>query len=93
MADMSVSKQKIKEFCKKRYVEPARARGDSHVTIRSSEVLEAFGLDSGNSTICEALWSVEFELENNLFRVSSSCQKSSDVAIMVYRVLPMSPEE
>lgn len=88
---MTVSKDKIKAFCKERFVEPARARGDSHVTIRSSEVLEAFGLDSGNSLICDALWSVEFEFDNNLFRVSSSCQNSSDVAIMVYRVLPMEP--
>ena len=90
---MTVSKDKIKGFCKKRYVEPARARGDSHVTIRSSEVLEAFGLDSGNSVVCDAVWSVEFELDNNLFRVSSSCQNSSEVAIMVYRVLPMSPDD
>lgn len=90
---MSLSKDKIKEFCNKRYVEPARARGDSHVTIRSSEVLEVFGLDSGNGIVCDALWSTEFELDNNLFRVSSSCQNSSDVAIMVFRVLPMTPED
>ena len=90
---MSLSKDKIKEFCKKRYVEPARARGDSHTTIRSSEVLEAFGLDSGNGIVCDALWSTEFELHNNLFRVSSSCQNNNDAAIMVFRVLPLPPQE
>ncbi|MCU7830799.1 MAG: hypothetical protein KZQ85_17205 [Candidatus Thiodiazotropha sp. (ex Myrtea sp. 'scaly one' KF741663)] len=90
---MSVSKEQIKEYCKKRYVEPARYRGDSHVAIRSSDVLEAFGLAPDDTIVCEALWSNQFEYENYLFRVSNSCQKQNEVSVMVYQVLALEGDD
>lgn len=85
---MSASKEKIRTYCKDRYINPARTRGDSHVTVRSSEVINAFGLEESSELVYEALWSVEFELENNLFRVSNNCQKNSRISNLVFKVLP-----
>lgn len=90
---MAVSKDRIRAYCAKKYVEPARFRGDSHVTIRSSDVLEAFGLEHNNRIVCDALWSVDFELANNLFRISNSCQQNNEAPVMVYKVLNLSAEE
>ena len=90
---MAVSKNKIRAYCAEKYVEPARHRGDSHVTIRSSDVLEALGLEPGNRIVCDALWSVEFELANNLFRISNSCQPHNETSVMVYKVLNVSAEK
>ena len=89
---MAVSKDRIRAYCAEKYVEPARSRGESHVTIRSSDVLEAFGLELGNRIVCEALWSVDFELTNNLFRISNSCQQHSEASVMVYKVLNFNAE-
>ncbi|MES9863303.1 MAG: hypothetical protein ABW138_20945 [Candidatus Thiodiazotropha sp. 4PDIVS1] len=90
---MPVNKQQIKEYCRKRYVIPARHRGESHVTIRSADVLEAFGLTSDNTIVCDALWSNEFENENYLFRVSNTCRNQSKVSVMVYQVLDLENDD
>ena len=90
--DMAVSKDRIRAYCTEKYVEPARHRGDSHVTIRSSDVLEAFGLEPGNRIVCDALWSVDFELANNLFRISNSCIQHHEGSVLVYKVLTVSAE-
>lgn len=85
---MSVSKDTIRSFCKENYINPARSRGDSHITIRIAEVARAFGLEPDSHVICDAVWSTEFEMENNLFRVSNSCLRNSKVSNMVFRLLP-----
>ncbi|MEW8562658.1 MAG: hypothetical protein AB2541_11145, partial [Candidatus Thiodiazotropha sp.] len=66
---------------------PARARGDSHVTIRSAEVAKAFDLEMDSGLVFDAVWTTEFELENNLFRVSNIYLRNSKVSNMVFRVL------
>lgn len=85
--DMSVSKEAIRSYCKKHYVIPARARGDSHLTIRSAEVAKAFDIETDSHIVFEAVWTTQFELENNLFRVTSSYLRNSKVSNMVFRVL------
>lgn len=84
---MSVSKEAIRSYCKKHFVIPARVRGDSHVTIRCAEVANAFEIEMDSHLIFEAVWTTEFELENNLFRVTNSYLRNSKVSNMVFRVL------
>ena len=84
---MSVSKEQIREYCRIKYVENARSLGDTHVTIRSSDVSSVFQLEPNDPIVCEALWSNEFEYENYLFRVFNNCQRENGVSIMVYRIL------
>ncbi|MES9972022.1 MAG: hypothetical protein ABW092_18465 [Candidatus Thiodiazotropha sp.] len=85
--DMSVSKETIRSYCNKHYVIPARARGDSHLTIRSAEVANALDLEMESHIVYEAIWTTEFEVENNLFRVTNSYPRNTKVPNMVFKIL------
>ena len=56
----------IRTLCYERYIEPARKRGDSQITIRAGDVHDTFGLKSRMPAVCGALGTNKFLKEYNL---------------------------
>lgn len=46
---------KIREFVKKNYIDPARQSGQKTVTVRASEIHKAMGLEKRFPAICGAI--------------------------------------
>lgn len=51
----------VREHCRVRYVEPARARGESTVSIRAGTVHSEMGYKNRQPLVCSALGSKIFE--------------------------------
>lgn len=51
----------VREHCRINYVEPARSRGDSTITIRAGDVHSALGYKNRHPLVCSALGARTFE--------------------------------
>jgi hypothetical protein len=61
---------RIRDYCKKQYVDPARASQAHSVTIRAGDVHSALGLKNSYPAVCSAIGSITFEESLCLKRVS-----------------------
>ncbi len=52
---------RVREYCKTNIVDPARARGDSTVTIRAGDIHAALGFKNRLPLVCSALGANVFE--------------------------------
>ena len=52
---------KIREFVFREYIEPARRRGDTTVTVRAGDVHTKMGLSEGIPAVCSAMGTNKFQ--------------------------------
>src|SRR5450631_908154 len=57
---------KVREFARDKYIEPARKRGEKIVSIVSGDVYRPLGVTNVVPSVCNALRSKKFLVENNL---------------------------
>ena len=60
---------KVREFAREKYIEPARRRGERIVRIVSGDVYRPLGVPNVVPSVCNALRSKKFLVENNLILV------------------------
>jgi hypothetical protein len=60
---------KVREFAREKYIEPARKRGERIVRITSGDVFRPLGVPNVVPSVCNALRSKKFLVENNLILV------------------------
>lgn len=77
----------IRRFANRQYLEPARARGDETVSIRSGDVHAAMGLQNRLPAVCGALGTARFCDENRLERLRIEGPANSSTTIFVFRLL------
>jgi 5-methylcytosine-specific restriction protein B len=58
--------ERVREYARRHYVEPARQRGDSTVQIVAGEVEKAVHLTNRTPLVCQALRSGKFLAQNHL---------------------------
>jgi len=59
----------VRQYCKETYVDPARARGEKTVIIRSGEVQSALNYKNRCPLVCSAIGSNLFEKMCNVRRI------------------------
>jgi 5-methylcytosine-specific restriction enzyme B len=59
----------VREHCRSHYVDPARARGDSTVTIRAGDVHSALGYKNRFPLVCSAIGATLFEKASRVKRI------------------------
>ncbi len=60
----------VRAFCRERYVEPARRRGDYSVTIRAGDVHKELNFKNRLPLVCAALGAAIFEQSLDMTRVA-----------------------
>jgi 5-methylcytosine-specific restriction enzyme B len=59
----------IRQFVISNYIEPARARGEQHVTVRAGDVHNEMGLKDALPAVCSAIGSAKFSSEAGVHQV------------------------
>ena len=87
---MTTQADRIRSFVNKEYVEPARRRGESSVTVRAGDVHRALGLKNRVPLVCSALRGKKF-LDAHGLRIAGvegpPSEQSTTVEI-TYSLLP-----
>ena len=80
---------RVREYARPEYIEPARRRGEITVRIVAGEVQKALGLHNRSPQVCEALRSRKLLEENHLALVNAEGPPSgiSTTMIFTYRLL------
>jgi hypothetical protein len=76
--------QDIRDYARKRYIEPALQRGDRKIQIRAGDVHKAMRFENRPAMVCQALASKIFLNENNLALESKEGPPSGLSTSMVY---------
>ena len=61
---------KVREYCKTKLIEPARARGAKTISIRAGDIHLALRFNNRLPLVCSALGSDEFEELTGVQRIS-----------------------
>lgn len=87
--------QRVKEFARTEYVEPARRRGDSTVEIVAGNVHKALGMNNSVPTVCQALKSSDFLRENclEIARIEGPPKGLGTRLKLTYRLAAKSPSQ
>lgn len=86
--ESELTSDQIREFARKRYVEPARARGERRIRVRAGDVHKELTLRNRVPAVCQALESKIFLQDNNLIIESKEGPPSglSTSVVFTYRV-------
>lgn len=76
----------VRQYCKTRIVDPARARGDATVTIRAGDVHQAMGLKNRLPLVCSAIGANAFEESAGVERASLEGPIHGANAIFTFRL-------
>jgi 5-methylcytosine-specific restriction protein B len=60
----------VREYCKEKYVDPARNKGQKIITIRSGDVHNSLNYKNRYPLVCSAIGSNKFEEMCNVKRIS-----------------------
>ncbi len=77
---------RVREFVRTRYLEPARNRGASELSLRAGDVHAAMGLEARMPAICDVLGSMIFLEENRLALVGRRGPKHGANVFFTYRL-------
>lgn len=77
----------VREHCRLRYVVPARARGESTVTIRTGDVHSALGYKNRLPLVCSALGAKTFEEACQVERVGVNGPLNGANTTFTFRLL------
>lgn len=86
MPSMSHS-DSVREYVGAHFVEPARYRGDTEVTIRSGDVHEALGFKNRLPLVCSALGTQVFEDQYRLKRLSIEGPLNGSSTVFRFKLL------
>jgi len=80
---------RVRDYARRHYVEPARRRGDSTIRIVAGEVEKAVHLQNRSSLVCQALRSHKFQKESGVALERSDGPPSgiSTTVTFTYRLL------
>src|SRR5580704_1701002 len=80
---------RVREYARRHYIEPARARRQSTVRLVAGEIQKAVHLNNRAPLVCQALKSHKFLAENHLFLEKCEGPPSgiSTTATFIYRIL------
>ena len=57
---------RVRDYCRVTYIEPARRRGDKSVVVVAGDVQRALHITNRNAAVCQALSGQKFLAENSL---------------------------
>ena len=79
---------RVREYVRSHYIEPARQRGDLTVTVKAGEIQKAVGLQNRIANVCQALKGKKFLEENHLTldKVEGPPSGTSTTVQFVYRL-------
>ncbi len=78
---------RIRDFVKSNYIDPARAKGQDTVSVRSGDVHFAMSLSQRYPAVCSALGSNKFEQLCNIERLSIEGPINGANTVYTYRLL------
>lgn len=78
----------VRAHCARTYIEPARARGDRTVAIRSGDVHEALGYSNRFPLVCGALGASLFEEQCRLRRLGVEGPVNGANTVFRFELLP-----
>ena len=77
----------VREHCRIHYVEPARTRGDSTITIRAGDVHTALGYKNRHPLVCSSLGAKTFEEMCRVERTALEGPHSGANTVFTFRIL------
>jgi len=77
---------KVREYCKTQLIDPARARGDTTVSIRAGDIHKALGFKNRLPLICSALGANAFEKLARVQRISLEGPTNGANAVFTFRL-------
>jgi hypothetical protein len=78
------SAEKIRQYARQNYIQPAIQRGERKVQIRAGDVHNAMKLHRQHPNVCQALESKIFLKDNNLILETKEGPQSGQSSTMVY---------
>jgi len=78
---------RVREFCKTQFIEPARARGDKTVSIRAGDIHHLLGFKKRLPIVCSALGANAFEDMARVQRIGLKGPISSANAVFTFRII------
>jgi hypothetical protein len=80
--------EEVRVYCGKSYVDPARARGDKHISLRAGDVHDAMGYRNRMPLICSALGATVFEEQFRVRRTAVEGPLNGANTVFRFEVLP-----
>ena len=77
----------VREHCRVHYVEPARARGEPTVAIRTGDVHSALGYKDRIPLVCSAIGAQVFEAECRVKRVGLEGPLTGSNTLFTFQLL------
>jgi len=77
---------RVREYCKAKIIEPARARGDATVSIRAGDVHAALGFKNRLPLVCSALGTTLFEDWARVERIAVEGPLNGANAVFTFRL-------
>jgi hypothetical protein len=90
-----MTSNQVREYARKKYVEPALAAGERKIRVRAGDVHKALALRNRVPVVCQALESKTFLRENNLVLEAKEGPPSglSTSVVFTYRIDPENSTE
>jgi len=77
---------KVREYCKEQVVDPARARGETTVSIRAGDIHSALGFKNRMPLVCSALGTIAFGQLAKVERVGIEGPTNGANAVFTFRL-------
>lgn len=77
---------RVREYCKAQLIDPARARGQTTVSIRAGDVHSALGFKNRMPLVCSALGTIAFEEVAKVERVGIDGPTNGANAVFRFRL-------
>ncbi len=77
---------RVREYCKTNFIDPARARGETTGAIRAGDIHTALGFQNRMPLVCSALGTVIFEELARVHRVSIEGPTNGANAVFTFRL-------
>ena len=77
---------RVREYCKDKYIDPARARGATTVSIKAGDVHTALGFKNRLPLVCSALGANVFEQFAQVERIAVDGRTNGANAVFTFRL-------
>ena len=78
---------KVREYCRTQLVDPARARGDTTVSIRAGDIHKALGFKNRLPLVCSALGANTFQEYARVQRIGLEGPTNGANAVFTFRLI------
>jgi 5-methylcytosine-specific restriction protein B len=76
----------VREFCKREFIDPARARGEATVSIRAGDIHSALEFKNRMPLVCSALGTTTFEQMAKVKRIGIEGPTNGANAVFSFRL-------